>query len=310
MIDNPLSPIKVSYERKTEITVNQPEDVTRAKASAWLDIISPVTQWAGLKGDALSHKRALLRIEQEASLMNLAYRLKKKLDGKTVTPLAAQVLIPALEGASLENSDEMIERWAELLASAATSPGQDVRVCVSILRDLGAEDAQLAESIYRKYEGTRTGPLRRLADESFGGLDCFRQIDGERLFRASWVRSNDYYPEPERTKYINASRNEVSALLDALPYLVFEIVFFPDESEKKPVASKPIWVDRYQVNADVLRYRNIIRERDAMIEVEDREARWLSDEANPPVKMFGKIQFHYYELTKLGLMFLSRVSGR
>ena len=41
------------YSRERKITQLIPADVTRANAGAWLDLISPITQWAALKGDAL-----------------------------------------------------------------------------------------------------------------------------------------------------------------------------------------------------------------------------------------------------------------
>ena len=43
---------KVEYSRKTNITAVVPEDVTLANAGAWLDLISPITQWAGLRDHA------------------------------------------------------------------------------------------------------------------------------------------------------------------------------------------------------------------------------------------------------------------
>lgn len=53
---------KAVFERKKSITEVIPPDVTRAKAGRWLDLISPITEWAGLKGDALRFRRAQLRI--------------------------------------------------------------------------------------------------------------------------------------------------------------------------------------------------------------------------------------------------------
>ena len=146
MTSDPLLPIKVSYERKTDVTIEQPEDVTRAKAFAWLDVISPITQWAGLKGDTLRHKRDLLRLEREESLYEVSQKLREKLEGKTITPIPTKQLIPALEKASLEApNSEFIERWANLLASAAISPGDDVTICTSILGDLGPSEALLLD---------------------------------------------------------------------------------------------------------------------------------------------------------------------
>jgi len=67
------------YEVKKTITEHIPEDVTRAKSGTWLTILSPITQWAGLVGDKLAHKRALLRIQQEETLAEIIQRAAPKL---------------------------------------------------------------------------------------------------------------------------------------------------------------------------------------------------------------------------------------
>jgi hypothetical protein len=36
---------KATYQRKHSTTEVVPPDVTRAKAGAWLDLISPITEW-------------------------------------------------------------------------------------------------------------------------------------------------------------------------------------------------------------------------------------------------------------------------
>lgn len=58
---------KVVRQRKHLIEEVIPPDVTRAKAGAWLDLISPLTEWAGLRGDQLRRKRELLRVQQDDS---------------------------------------------------------------------------------------------------------------------------------------------------------------------------------------------------------------------------------------------------
>lgn len=110
------------YEVKKTVTEVVPEDVTRAKASAWLTLISPLTQWAGLKGDQLAHKREILRIQQEEALYVIAKSAREKLQIGRLTsqPVPNKFLIPFLEKASLEEADsDLIELWASLLASAA-----------------------------------------------------------------------------------------------------------------------------------------------------------------------------------------------
>lgn len=109
--------LSISHQKK--ITEHIPEDVSRAKAAAWLDIISPFTEWAGLKGDALRHKRDLLRLQQEETLAVLARSIRNKIKHIS-NPLPNKFLIPFLEKASLEQPDDpIVELWSNLFLSAA-----------------------------------------------------------------------------------------------------------------------------------------------------------------------------------------------
>src|ERR1700722_4115119 len=58
---------KVTYERQhiKRVTENIPEDVTRERNSAFMDIISPVRHWLGTRGDAQEHRRKLQRIRHD-----------------------------------------------------------------------------------------------------------------------------------------------------------------------------------------------------------------------------------------------------
>jgi hypothetical protein len=63
-------------------------------------------------------------------------------------PVPAKVLIPALEHASLEDDEELQERWAILIANAANRDAQDVsRTYVEVLKELTPRDAKLLEWI-------------------------------------------------------------------------------------------------------------------------------------------------------------------
>lgn len=111
------------FSREKKITERVPEDVTRAKAGAWLDLISPITEWAGLKGDQLRHKRELLRLQREETLNCIGERVQKALRGRssTVNPVPMKILVPYLEKASLEDPADttMVDMWANLLLSAS-----------------------------------------------------------------------------------------------------------------------------------------------------------------------------------------------
>jgi hypothetical protein len=72
---------KATYQRKKITTEVVPPNVSRAKAGAWLDLISPITEWAGLKGDALRYRRAQLRIQQDNALERLAKMVRDQDEG-------------------------------------------------------------------------------------------------------------------------------------------------------------------------------------------------------------------------------------
>jgi hypothetical protein len=143
--------LSATYQRKRTTTEVIPPDVTRAKASAWLTLISPITEWAGLKGDALRFKRHQLRIQQEAALEELAAAIDGKMRGQEVSQrLPAKILVPALEAASLEQPGSMlIDWWANLLVAAVVKEAMRPYL-VELMRQLGPEEAALLETIWSR----------------------------------------------------------------------------------------------------------------------------------------------------------------
>lgn len=138
------------FERKKIISEQIPEDVTRAKANTWLTIISPITEWAGLKGDQLAHKRTLLRIQQEETLDTIARSASAKLSdlAPPTQPIPPKFLIPFLEKASLEDAgSKLVEMWASLLASAATNYNPHFVHFTNIIAQLSASQAALFERL-------------------------------------------------------------------------------------------------------------------------------------------------------------------
>lgn len=138
------------FEVKKNVTQNVPEDVTRATSGAWLDLISPLTHWAGLRGDQLEHKRQLLRIQQGETLVRVgqsAHRRLKEL-GVDPKPIPTKALIPILEKASLEDADSMlIQTWGNLLASASVHYDVEVITFASILSEIGPRERMIIEKM-------------------------------------------------------------------------------------------------------------------------------------------------------------------
>lgn len=138
--------VNVGYSVEKKIV--QPDDVTRAKSTAWLDLISPMTEWAGLKGDALKHKRDLLRIEQDETLIRLGQKMRERLAkrGLPAGPIPAKALIPFLEKASLEDPDlALLEAWANLGVSASVDYDVEVIRFLKILEEIGPREKSILE---------------------------------------------------------------------------------------------------------------------------------------------------------------------
>src|ERR1043166_7376030 len=97
---------KAIYQRKRTTTEVIPPDVTRARTAAWLDLISPLTEWIGLKGDEIRYRREQLRIQREDVLHTIIRKAKEQLQSvDKVTPLPNKFLMPFLEKASLEDQN-------------------------------------------------------------------------------------------------------------------------------------------------------------------------------------------------------------
>jgi len=142
--------VSAKYEVRKAITEHVPEDVTRAKSNAWLTILSPITQWAGLIGDKLAHKRDLLRIQQEETLTAIMLRAGPKLAllKPPIAPVPVKFLVPFLEYASLEEPDsELVKMWASLLVSSAENYHADNVYYVRLISQMSSVQARLFEAM-------------------------------------------------------------------------------------------------------------------------------------------------------------------
>jgi hypothetical protein len=138
---------KLTYEKKVVEVI--PPDVTRLRSNKWWSILSPLTEWAGLKGDKLRYQRIALQIQQEEVLTKLAFEVRERLKGQdNLKPVPLKFMIPLLEGASLEDSNSaLISWWASLLVHGTIS-GNPKPYFVSLMRMVGPEEAQLLEFMW------------------------------------------------------------------------------------------------------------------------------------------------------------------
>jgi hypothetical protein len=136
---------------KKKIIERIPDDVVRAKNDAWLTILSPFTEWAGLIGDKLAHKRDLLRIQREEALTAILVRAAPRLDSikAPIKPIPLKLLVPFLENASLEDprDSNLIEMWANRLVSSAENYSGDNVYYVRLISQISSVQARLFEDI-------------------------------------------------------------------------------------------------------------------------------------------------------------------
>jgi hypothetical protein len=103
-------------EARLEIKTRVPSKSSGRLLDALTDIIRPFTEQRGLKADQI-------RLQREDVAIQIAMKAKERLAlaKAKYEPVPLKVLIPLLEKCSLEEptDDEMINRWAALLASAA-----------------------------------------------------------------------------------------------------------------------------------------------------------------------------------------------
>jgi|GEM_PF-6314147 len=140
------------YERKTEVSITVPEDVTRAKADAFLDAISPVTQSLGLVGDWLADARERLKIHRLKALTVIAEKARKEIESSAKKPgeIPLKALLPMLDKASLEESDDetLTTAWGALIASASLDYDPEVIAFSRILSELSPRECLILQRIF------------------------------------------------------------------------------------------------------------------------------------------------------------------
>jgi hypothetical protein len=161
------------YERKTEVSIDVPEDVTRAKAEALLDAISPFTESLGLVGDWIADTRQRLRVQRIEALSVIATKARKAIEQQNDRPkqIPIKALLPILDRASLEEpgDESLTTAWGALIASASLDYDPEVMAFSRILSELSPRECLVLERIFgNRHEwalGDRaSGAMRKFFD--------------------------------------------------------------------------------------------------------------------------------------------------
>jgi hypothetical protein len=166
MADEPKLPIQIDVgaraEAKLEIRTEVPKESSGRLVDAFTDVLRPFSERRGLKAD-------LIRLQREEVAIRIAQKARERrlIEGGEITPVPTKILVPLLEQGSLEdNNDEyMIDRWADLLATASTKAETEPRF-VGILSELSGSQAQLLEKIATHNADTFENPEAILEDAS------------------------------------------------------------------------------------------------------------------------------------------------
>src|SRR5919106_3040696 len=97
-------------------------------------------------GQYLADKVRIFRFNAAIRAMRKAKEKIAK-SGLHAHPIDLKRLIPMLEGASLEEDDDLVSRWAGLIASAATN-SDTLPAFADILRQLTPEEARMLDFMF------------------------------------------------------------------------------------------------------------------------------------------------------------------
>jgi hypothetical protein len=163
------------------------ERATREMRELMRDLLAPPTRELGQYfADRMRIFRAptAIRAMETAHAQIEASALPKQ-------PVEPRVLVPVLEGASLEEDIDLIDRWAGLIATAATT-GDTLPAFADILGQITPEEARMLDFMYDNAE-----PVPVLDEQTLG-------VDKEALRSASGLA-----PEPYLVRVQNLHRLEL-----------------------------------------------------------------------------------------------------
>ena len=133
-LPTPKDPMATAIEKGIEEAAKAAKD--------YLDklLTSGVEQTGGIIGDTVAYWRFKNKV-------NLVLKAKAFLEAKGIEPglVLPKVVAPLLEAGSLEEDSDMKDRWAALLASAATDPTKVPPAFPRILSELSSTEAIILE---------------------------------------------------------------------------------------------------------------------------------------------------------------------
>jgi hypothetical protein len=164
-------------------------------------IFGPAAEEAGLM---LKDHVRIFRAERQLRLYRRTDAILKKA-GIRPQRVPLKLLFPIIENASIEENDELQDRWANLLAHAADSndAGSVNLSFPSMLRELSPRNVRFLDALYDEASKRIQGfPRKDIESVNFAWRDLLSVFTDARLAR---------YPTPGIFTYAEAERDDVKA---------------------------------------------------------------------------------------------------
>jgi hypothetical protein len=216
-------PVKIDLsakaEAKLDIKAEIPKESVGRLIDSLTDIIRPFSERRGLRADQL-------RLQREEVLIEIARRARQRAaeEQSTITSVPNKFLVPFLERASTEEVEsELVDRWADLLVSAASGYKARYLQYISILANLGPEDVAFLKQMVCKSRGGHDAVLgvRHFADTP--GLFPYRYYEIKEYLDHS-VSEDDGTSSTERLQKILVEYE--------WPGVYFRYIGFQDENDR------------------------------------------------------------------------------
>ncbi len=248
--------VDIGVSARAELKAEIPARSMGRFVDALTDAIRPFTEARGLRADQV-------RLQREEVLIKIAKLAQERISFEDSVPKSVpnKFLVPFLEKASLEDDQsELVERWANLLATASSGTASDYNWCISILSDMTPGDASLLDSMYAHSKSfSNTVPFEdftraQMQDQfeevvSRGGAVAGLKSLGKAVhdnFGFAWVLRGDDIPNTNEV-HLNLSGLELS--LSRLESLGLIWVFAQSTLVWRPPEEKDLYDERVFVIA-------------------------------------------------------------
>lgn len=167
-------------------------------ASQIADLISPFSELAGATGDHVRIWRAKSLIKS----LERAHQIARE-HNITIDKVAPKFLASWVEKASLEDDDQLTERWANLLLSSVGQFDVISSLSSNILSEIGAMEARLMEHLYFGYlESDKNHSLVISSNTN-------HYIGWQHYHRACEAIVNKIFDEAELSRNIEERKNQI-----------------------------------------------------------------------------------------------------